>query len=224
MRMSRRSFIKNNLAASAMAATTNLAMGSVKGKSVKAAKFGFLKEHEHIDQIYEIRADYRRFDQVNLLFSNVNPFSPRANDPKDANFEERRGFGKVSVCMLPRPTGWQTYFARQRRPISLLKGFFKTWRATRYHFPRRWPRFSGTMKSSLRPSREKAARGGSADYAFENAGWASDHFGARLSEGGVSGHFKHFVDGEIRDGLLTWKRPKWPIRYTLEEHGKPPRW
>ena len=54
------------------------------------------------------------------------------------------------------------------------------------------------------------------DYAFENAGWAVDHFGARLSEGGVSGHYRHFVDGEMKEGLFSWNRPKWPTVYQFD--------
>jgi reductive dehalogenase len=210
--------MKYALASSAIAATTNSAMGSVKGKSVKAATFGFLKEHEHIDQIYEIRTDYRRFDQVNLLFSNVSPFSPPANDPNDPNFEERQRIRQSFGMYVAKADGVADILCAAKKANKPFEGFLQDLASHSIPFPPPMAKVFWDNEKLAQAIQRKGGKGWSQlEYAFENAGWAVDHFGARLSEGGVSGHFKHFVDGEMRDGLLTWKRPKWPIRYTFKD-------
>jgi len=81
--MDRRAFVKLAAVGPLVAAGAGSAMELTKPKSAQAAAIELLQEHEKIDDIYEISPQYRRFDQIDLLFSNVSPFNAKTNDPKD---------------------------------------------------------------------------------------------------------------------------------------------
>jgi len=216
--MDRRSFMKYVFVAPVLTATITAAGDRTSQDSTRAATFGFLNEHESIDAIHEISAHYRRFDQINLLFSNVSPFNPRANDPKDPNFEERQRIRESFGMYVAKADGVADILCAAKKESKSFEGFLKDLASHSIPFPPPVAKVLWDNEKLAQAFQRKGGKGWSQlEYAFENAGWAVDHFGARLSEGGVSGHFKHFVDGEMRDGLLTWKRPKWPKMYAFKD-------
>jgi epoxyqueuosine reductase len=183
----------------------------------KAATLGFLKEHASIDEIHAIRSDYRRLDQINLLFSNVSPFNPRANDPNDPHFEERKSIRESFGMYVAKADGVIDLLWAAKKDGKSFEAFLGDLATHSVPFPPPVARMLWDNEKLAQAFQRKGGPGWSQlDYAFENAGWAMDHFGARLSEGGVSGRFRYFVGGEMREGLLSWQRPKWPTAYRFE--------
>lgn len=215
--MDRRSFMKYALFGPMLAATGASASERFTPASPRAATLGFLREHDSIDSIHVIDPSYRRFDQVNLLFSNVSPFNPRANDPHDPHFEERKAIRESFGMYVAKADGVVDLLRAAKKNGASFDDLLQDLARQSVPFP---PPIAEMLWDNERLAQAFQRKGGTGwsqlDYAFQNAGWALDHFGARLSEGGVSGRFKHFVNGEMRDGLLSWQRPKWPIRYHFE--------
>jgi reductive dehalogenase len=176
-----------------------------------------LKRHERIDDIIEVKSDYTRFDQINLLFSNVSPFNPRTNDPNDPDHDERQRIRQSFGLYVAKADGVGDIMRAIKKEGGTLDDFIGALGSHSIPFP---PPFAKMLweDEAMGKAIERSEKKGwsQLDYAFENAGWSVDHFGARLSEGGVAGCYKHFVDGEMRDGLLTWKRPKWPKTYRFD--------
>ncbi|MBN2467096.1 MAG: reductive dehalogenase [Deltaproteobacteria bacterium] len=216
--ISRRSFMKLAVAGPFVAAGTASAADLGKSKSARSATLGLLKEHESIDHIYEISPDYKPFDQINLLFSNMSSFNRRTNDPTDPDYKERQEIRNAFGMYVAKADG----IVEIMRAVKLAgKSFDEFLAALGSHsipFP---PPVAKVLweNEKIEHLFERAEEKGwsQLDYAFENAGWSVDHFGARLSEGGVSGRFKHFVGGEMRDGLYAWNRPPWPTVYQFKD-------
>lgn len=221
--MDRRTLLKAAVMGSIVAAGTvpvagsALALGPQKKKSPTAATMGMLKRHDSIDQIYEIKDDYKRFDQINLLFSNVSPFNPKTNNPKDPDYKERQSIRQSFGMYVAKADGVMDILNAAKKEGKSFDAFLVELAHHSIPFP---PPFAKMLWEDDNLSRafERSGKKGwsQLEYAFENAGWSVDHFGARLSEGGVPGCYKHFVDGEMRDGLLSWNRPKWPKTYRFE--------
>ena len=69
--MNRRAFVKPAAVGPLVAAGAASAIDLTKPKSVQAGAIDLLQEHETIDHLYEISPQYKRFDQIDLLFSKV---------------------------------------------------------------------------------------------------------------------------------------------------------
>jgi len=212
--MDRRAFVKLAAVGPLVAAGTASAIGLTKPKSAQAAAIDLLQEHEKIDHIYEISPHYRRFDQIDLLFSNVSPFNSKTNDPKDPDYEERQKIRQYFGMYVAKADGVADIMSAAKKDGKSFEEFIKELGRHSIPFP---PPIAKLLWDDEKLSQLFERTGGKGwsqlDYAFENAGWAVDHFGARLSEGGVSGHYKHFVDGAMKEGLFSWNRPKWPTVY-----------
>jgi reductive dehalogenase len=222
--LDRRRFLKATAAASVLAASVSIkevdALEATKRKSVELATFGMVEQHENIDDVYEISADYRRFDQIDLLFSNVSPFNPKANNPNDPAYEERQRIRQSFGMYVAKADGVVDILRAAKNQGKSFDGFMKDLGRYSIPFPRPVAQMLWDDEKLQQAFSRSGERGWSQlDYAFENAGWSVDHFGARLSEGGVSGHYPHFVDGEMREGLFSWKPPRWPTTYRFEDSG-----
>ncbi len=217
----RRTFFK--VAAAASVAASGVTGGAAEAleperrKSVSAATFGIMKQHDSIDDIYEISPDYQRFDQINLLFSNVSPYNSRTNDPNDPDYDERQRIRQSFGMYVAKADGVVDILRAAREQGKEFDEFMEDLGQHSIPFP---PPVAKMLWDDVNLQKLFSRSGemgwSQREYAFENAGWAVDHFGARLSEGGVCGHFTNFVDGEMRRGLFDWNRPAWPTTYMFK--------
>ncbi len=192
--VSRRSFLKAAAIGSAVTvggvslpAAAN-AMHPWKKKTAAAATLGMLKRHQRIDDIIEVKSDYMRFDQINLLFSNVSSFNPRTNDPNDPDHDERQRIRQSFGLYVAKADGVGDIMRAIKKEGGTLDDFIRALGIHSIPFP---PPFAKMLweDEAMGKAIERSEKKGwsQLDYAFENAGWSVDHFGARLSEGGALG-------------------------------------
>jgi reductive dehalogenase len=194
------------------------ALGSADGKSVAAVTMGMVKEHNSIDDIIEMKSDYQRMDQVDLLFSNFSFFNPKTNDSQDPGYEERQRIQNFFGMYVAKADGVLDIMHAAKQAGKTFDQFLGDLTQHSIPFPPPVARMLWENEELAKLFDRSGKTGWSQlDYAFENAGWAVDHFSAKLSEGGVSGQFKHFVHGEMRDGLLSWHAPSWPKQYKFKD-------
>lgn len=222
--MKRRTFLKAAslgsvaTAANLVAPSGAKALGSADGKSVAAVTMGMVKEHNSIDDVIEVKPDYRRMDQADLLFSNFSPFNPKANDPQDPGYEERQRIQQFFGMYVAKAEGVVDILSAAKGAGLSFEDFLGELNRYSIPFPPPVARMLWENPELTKAFSRSGEQGWSQlDYAYENAGWAVDHFTARLSEGGVSGKYQHFVHGEMRDGLLSWDAPSWPKKYRFKD-------